>query len=88
MRTWGMRTWGMRTWGMRTWGMRLNKEKCKVMHFGKSNQKEVYCMKKILRVQKRATRIPTGFEKLKYEERLRRLSLTTLYNERGFDRDV
>ena len=28
----------------RTWGMRLNVEKCKVMHFGKSNPKEVYCM--------------------------------------------
>ena len=24
--------------------MRLNVEKCKVMHFGKSNPKEVYCL--------------------------------------------
>ena len=28
----------------RTWGMRLNVEKCKVIYFGKSNPKEVYCM--------------------------------------------
>jgi hypothetical protein len=28
----------------RTWGMRLNVEKCKVMQFGKSNPKEIYCM--------------------------------------------
>ena len=28
----------------KTWGMRLNVEKCKVMHFGKSNSKAVYCM--------------------------------------------
>ena len=27
----------------RTWGMRLNAEKCKVINFGKSNPKEVYC---------------------------------------------
>ena len=30
----------VRDW-CRTWGMRLNVEKCKVMHFGKSNPKEV-----------------------------------------------
>jgi hypothetical protein len=28
----------------RTWSMRLNAEKFKVMHFGISNPKEVYCM--------------------------------------------
>ena len=28
----------------RTWGMRLNVEKCKVMHFGKSNPKANYYM--------------------------------------------
>ena len=32
---------------------------------------------KIERVQRRVTRIPTGFEKLEYEDRLKRLSLTT-----------
>ena len=34
------------------------------------------------RVQRRATRIPTGFEKLEYEDRLKRLSLTTLQDRR------
>ena len=33
---------------------------------------------KIERVQRRVTRIPTGFEKLEYEDRLKRLSSTTL----------
>ena len=28
----------------KTWGMRLNVEKCKVMHFNKSNPKAVYSM--------------------------------------------
>ena len=28
----------------KTWGIRLNVEKCKVMHFGKSNPKAVYIM--------------------------------------------
>ena len=28
----------------RTWGIRLNVEKCKVIYYGKSNPKEVYCM--------------------------------------------
>ena len=28
----------------RTWSMRLNVEKCKVIHFGKSNSRSVYCM--------------------------------------------
>ena len=37
---------------------------------------------KIERVQRRATRIPTGFEKLEYEDRLKRLSLTTLQDRR------
>ena len=32
----------------------------------------------IERLQRRETRIPTGFEKLEYEGRLKRLSLTTL----------
>ena len=34
------------------------------------------------RVQRRATRIPTGLEKLEYEERLKRLSQTTLKDRR------
>ena len=29
---------------VKTRGMRLNEEKCKVMHFGKSIPKQVYCM--------------------------------------------
>ena len=37
---------------------------------------------KIERVQRRATRIPTGFDKLEYEDRLKRLSLTTLQDRR------
>ena len=37
---------------------------------------------KIERVHRRATIFPTGFEKLEYEERLRRLSLTTLQDRR------
>ena len=37
---------------------------------------------KIDRVQRRATRIPTGFEKLEYEDRLKKLSLTTLQDRR------
>ena len=37
---------------------------------------------KIERVQRRATRIPTGFEKLEYEDRLKRLSFTTLQDSR------
>ena len=37
---------------------------------------------KIERVQKRDTRIPTGFEKLEYEDRLKRFSLTTLQDRR------
>ena len=37
---------------------------------------------KIERVQRRVTRIPTGFEKLEYEDRLKRLSLTTLQDRR------
>ena len=28
----------------KTWDMKLNEEKCKVMHFGKSNPKANYCM--------------------------------------------
>ena len=28
----------------KTWGMKINVEKCKVMHFGKSNPKAVYIM--------------------------------------------
>ena len=34
---------GVREW-CRTWGKRLNLEKCKVMHFGKSNPKANYYM--------------------------------------------
>ena len=146
----------------------INEEKCKVMHFGKSNPKEIYCMTdsagnenvieetylernlgvivgsdlkwrehvdrmvekanrtlgmlkrtfesreprlwkdlyvslarphleyavqawnphlqvdigKIERVQRRATMIPTGFVRLEYEERFKRLRLTTLQNRR------
>ena len=30
-------------WG-RTWSMKLYAKNAKVMHFGKSNRKEVYCM--------------------------------------------
>jgi len=37
---------------------------------------------KIERVQRRATRIPTGFDKLEYEDRFKRLSLTTLQDRR------
>ena len=37
---------------------------------------------KIERLQRRATRISTGFEKLEYEDRLQRLSLTTLQDRR------
>ena len=37
---------------------------------------------KIERVQRRATRIPFGFEKLEYEERLKIISLTTLKERR------
>ena len=37
---------------------------------------------KIERVQRRATRIPIGFEKLDYEERLKRLCLTSLKDRR------
>ena len=37
---------------------------------------------KIERVQRRATRIPFGFEKLVYEERLKRLCLTSLKDRR------
>ena len=39
-------------------------------------------IEKIERVQRRATRVPTGFEKLEYEDRLKRLSLTTLQDRR------
>ena len=39
-------------------------------------------IEKIKRVQRRATRIPTGFEKFDYEARLKRLSLTTLQDRR------
>ena len=35
----------------RTWGMRLNIVKCKVMHFGKSNPKEVSSSFFIIRAQ-------------------------------------
>ena len=31
---------------------------------------------KIERIQRRATRIPTGFDKLEYEDRLKKLSMT------------
>ena len=37
---------------------------------------------KIERVQRRATRIPTGFEKFEYEDRLKKLSMTTLKDRR------
>ena len=37
---------------------------------------------KIERVQRRASRIPSGFEKLKYEERFKRLISTTLKDKR------
>ena len=37
---------------------------------------------KIERVQRRVTRVSTGFEKLDYEERLKRLSLITLDDRR------
>ena len=37
---------------------------------------------KVESVQRRATRIPTGFGKLEYEERLKRLGLTTLKDRR------
>ena len=45
---------------------------------------------KVERVQRRATRVPTGFEKFEYEDRLKKLSMTTLKDRRirGFDRDV
>jgi hypothetical protein len=33
---------------------------------------------KIERIQRRASRIPTGCERIEYEDRLKRLSLTTL----------
>ena len=33
---------------------------------------------KIERVQRRATMIPIGFEKFEYEDRLKKLSMTTL----------
>ena len=36
----------------------------------------------IERVQRRATRIPAGFEKLAYEDRLKRLSMNTLNDRR------
>ena len=39
-------------------------------------------IEKIERVRRRATRIPTGFEKLEYEQRLKRLNLTTLKERR------
>ena len=39
-------------------------------------------IEKIERVQRRATRIPTGIEKLEYDNRLKRLSLTTLQDRR------
>ena len=35
-------------------------------------------VKKIKKVQERATKIPYGFDRLKYKEMLRRLNLTTL----------
>ena len=37
---------------------------------------------KIERVQRRATRIPIGFEKLEYEERLKRLCMSSLKDRR------
>ena len=37
---------------------------------------------KIERVQRRATRVPTGFEKFEYEDRLKKLSMTTLKDRR------
>jgi hypothetical protein len=37
---------------------------------------------RIERVQRRATRIPFGFEILEYEERLKRFNLTTLKDRR------
>ena len=37
---------------------------------------------KVESVQRRTTRIPTGFGKLEYEERLKRLGLTTLKERR------
>ena len=36
----------------------------------------------IERIQRRATRIPTGFEKFEYEDRLKKLSITTLKDRR------
>jgi hypothetical protein len=39
-------------------------------------------IERIERVQRRATRIPFGFDKLEYEERLKRLRLTTLKDRR------
>ena len=39
-------------------------------------------IKKIEKVQERATRIPYGFDELEYEERLRRFNLTTLKHRR------
>ena len=38
--------------------------------------------RKYERVQRRATRIPTGFEKFEYEDRLKKLSITTLKDRR------
>ena len=37
---------------------------------------------KVERVQRRATRVPTGFEKFEYEDRLKKLSMTTLKDRR------
>ena len=39
-------------------------------------------IKKIEKVQERATRFPYGFDELEYEERLRRLNFTTLKDRR------
>ena len=67
------------------------------IHFSRQNTLRVYVanfesafagdIDKIERVQRRATRTPTGFEKLEYEDRLKRLRLITL-QERRIDRDV
>ena len=37
---------------------------------------------KIERVQRKVTRIPTGFEKFEYEDKLKKLSMNTLKDRR------
>jgi hypothetical protein len=57
------------------WLLKFNLDKCLVMHYGFNNKKMIE------QVQQRATKLIPAIRNLSYENRLRKLELTTLKSE-------